>query len=58
MGADMETTAAQPEPRPMPSTSLLRKWAADPTNEQVWGLDAVADELDRLRRLEEAMRYA
>lgn len=45
-------------PAPMPSTSLLRKWAADPTNEQVWGLDAVADELDRLRRLEEAFRVA
>lgn len=46
------------DPKPMPSTSLLRLWNADPENEVCWGLDAIADELDRLRRLEEAMRYA
>lgn len=38
-------------PAPMPSTSLLRQWAADPANEQVWGLDAIADEIERLRKL-------
>ena len=36
----------------MPSTSLLRQWASDPEQAQCWGLDAIADELDRLRRLE------
>jgi hypothetical protein len=38
------------EPKPMPSTSLLRQWDADPENAQCWGLAAIADELDRLRR--------
>jgi len=52
------TEQQQPEPRPMPSTSLLRQWAADKANEQVWGLDAIADELDRLHKLEEAFRVA
>jgi hypothetical protein len=37
------------EPKPMPSTSLLRQWDADPQNAQCWGLAAIADELDRLR---------
>jgi hypothetical protein len=38
------------EPKAMPSTSLLRQWDADPENAQPWGLAAIADELDRLRR--------
>jgi hypothetical protein len=33
----------------MPSPALLREWATDPCNAQCWGLDAVADEIERLR---------
>ena len=34
---------------PLPSTEQLRAWAADGENEMCWGLDSVADELERLR---------
>lgn len=33
----------------IPSTSLLRQWARDSDNSICWGLDALANEIDRLR---------
>lgn len=32
----------------MPSTALLRAWSADPANETCWGLDVLADHIERL----------
>lgn len=37
-------------PRTMPSPALLRQWARDGANDVCWGLDVLADELERLRR--------
>ncbi len=34
-----------------PDARLLRQWAADPHNTICWGLDRVADELERLEVL-------
>jgi hypothetical protein len=45
-----ETPAAElvaPQAKATPSTDQLRQWAADPSNTLCWGLDAVADELER-----------
>lgn len=33
----------------MPPLDHLRAWDKDPNNDQCWGLDVVADEIERLR---------